>query len=437
MEFAHTMCNEDYRTAGSRKPEEGGDMHGLLKSSVIQDVFNMLYQNIKTIEEMNDQEFLAEGYSALGKCLYDYTSIISKKLQDLEHDGMKNDYFLFGAITVNNTVPFVKESDTFIAKALVSCGEFASLLVTEEEDFDDIISKLQDVQQEALSSTVNAILKKTVKKFIAYVFVPGKWYPGYNATSLVKIKKSNKMPAVVNITDDLNYGFEKLQPVLPPWDMIQLITLTLQRLLTHYCLKIFNSDDTKIGQREKGPTSNWIGTVYFKEDMNLIKELFKFWIKKTDPVGSDPDQIVDSHVSIMLLLLEIINKPQSDVELSTIIMSLAGLCPDFSVNDLKHITSERGFPKGMEEQLILKLADGRYLSEGATAFLPFSDVIQAPDEDEVQEKAPDAAAAEDEEEKEQEENDQMQKIQAAFEEATIDLENRGDDAMDMDDFLNQ
>lgn len=84
VEFAHAMCNADYTTAGidsnlpsssvlrkaeyagSKKPEEGGEFDGLLKSSTVQDVFNMLYQNIKTIEEMNDQKFLAEGYSVLG-----------------------------------------------------------------------------------------------------------------------------------------------------------------------------------------------------------------------------------------------------------------------------------------------------------------------------------------------------------------------------------
>ena len=47
---------------------------------------------------------------------------------------------------------------------MVSCGEYASMLVTEEEDFDDIIAKLQDVQQQALSSTVNALLKKSNDK---------------------------------------------------------------------------------------------------------------------------------------------------------------------------------------------------------------------------------------------------------------------------------
>ena len=83
-EFANAMCDADYTTAGidsnlpssyvlrkaecvgSTQPEEGGEFHGLIKSSTVQDVFNMLYQNIKTIEEMNDQKFLAEGYSVLG-----------------------------------------------------------------------------------------------------------------------------------------------------------------------------------------------------------------------------------------------------------------------------------------------------------------------------------------------------------------------------------
>ena len=39
----------------------------------------------------------------------------------MQHDGLKNDMFLFGAITVNNTVPFVKESDVFIAKVSLDC----------------------------------------------------------------------------------------------------------------------------------------------------------------------------------------------------------------------------------------------------------------------------------------------------------------------------
>jgi len=436
-DFAIAMCNEDYKTAGSRKPEEGGEYDGLLKSSTVQDVFNMLYQNIKTIEEMNDQQFLAEGYSVLGKCLYDYTSVISDKLNSLEHDGMKSDMFLFGAITVNNTVPFVKESDTFIAKAMVSCGEYASMLVTEEEDFDDIIFKLQDVQQQALSSTVNALLKKTCDKHLTYVFVPGKWYPGYDGASMQKkIKKSNKLPAVVSITDDLNYGFEKLQPVLPPWDMIQLITLTLQRLLTHYTLRIFTSDDMKIGTREKGLNGPWIGTAYYEEDMNLIKELFKHWIKKTDPGASvaDPDTIVDGHVGILTQLLSIINIDQSNPDLSEAVYKLSGDCPDFSVDKLMHIVDSRNLGN-MADGLKQKLGDGKFNSEGGSAFMPFSDVIRAPDEE--QEDAPnaedEAAAAE----AEGQDEETMQKIQAAFEDATIDLENRGDEAMDLEDFLDQ
>jgi len=439
-EFANAMCDADYTTAGSTQPEEGGEFHGLIKSSTVQDVFNMLYQNIKTIEEMNDQKFLAEGYSVLGKCLYDYTSVISQKLHSLEHDGMKNDMFLFGAITVNNTVPFVKESDVFIAKAMVSCGEYASMLVTEEEDFDDIIAKLQDVQQQALSSTVNALLKKSTDKHLTYVFVPGKWYPGYDGASMQKkIKKSNKLPAVVAITDDLNYGFEKLQPVLPPWDMIQLITLTLERLLTHYALRIFKSDDMKIGTREtKKPNSPWIGTAYFMEDMNLIKELFKHWIKKTDPGASvaDPDTIVDGLVGIMMLLLDLINIEKSDATtLGEKVEKLAWNCPDFDVDSLQHICDGRAFPTEMVAQLVRKLGDGKAESEGGSSFMPFSEVIKAPEEE--QEVAASAADEEAAEEAADVHEEAMQKIQAAFEDATIDLENRGDEAMDLDDFMNQ
>jgi hypothetical protein len=357
----------------------------------------------------------------------------------VQHDGLKNDHFLFGAITINNTVPFVKESDTFIAKALVSVGEYASMLITEEEDFDDIISKLQDVQQEALSSTVNAVLKKATDRHLTYVFVPGKWYPGYDgASTQKKIKKSNKLPAVVSITDDLNYAFEKLQPVLPPWEMIQLITLTLQRLLTHYTLGIFNSDDMKIGAREKGPNSPWIGTVYFREDMNLIKELFPYWIKKTDPGAAvaDPDDVVDSHIVIMTKLLDIINIDKADVALADTVFELSGLCPDFSEDKLMHIIDGRnvdGSWNAMKAGLIEKLSNGKFSSEGGSAFMPFSQVIRAPEEE--QEDAPNAEEEAAAAEMEEENADNMARIQAAFEDATIDLENRGDEAMDFDDFM--
>lgn len=54
-----------------------------------------------------------------------------------------------------------------------------------------------------------------------------------------------------------------------------------------------------------------------------------------------------------------------------------------------------------------------------------------------QEVAASAAAEEAAEEAADANEETMQKIQAAFEDATIDLENRGDEAMDLDDFMNQ
>lgn len=424
-EFVNEMINGDYDSASKAVKDPPED--GVLLSATTQDVFNMMYQNIDTIEQMNDPEFLCEGYKKLGDCLYDFTTTIKKKLAVMENAGTKNDHFLFGCTVINNTPFFLKQTDIFMAKAMASCGEYADLLSDGEQD--KIIGCLINVQSDAFDSLANAVLHRAVHRHIPHLFVHGKWY---DTRQFSKKSATAKPPVVISITDELHEHFQKVSNCLAKWEMMQFLTVVLQRLIAHYITQVFKTDAIKL--EEQTSMGTWKYTDLMMEDRHTICELFKHWVFKTDPM-EDPVQLVErEHMDVFNNLLSFINTPQSDSdELKASVRTLAKKFPDFNQNHMHHILDKRNLRQMADNLTTMAYIPGNAESETASvAFMPFTPVVMK----EVEaEGAVDEAALTEAELEEASKEEERCKIQAAFDEAAFDLENRADKDMDFDDFM--
>merc|ERR1712100_816244 len=69
-EFSATLADRDY--ADAAKPMKCAPEDGALKSAAVQDVFNMVYQHIDTIQGMNDSAFLNDGFEKLAECIKEH-----------------------------------------------------------------------------------------------------------------------------------------------------------------------------------------------------------------------------------------------------------------------------------------------------------------------------------------------------------------------------
>eukprot|EP00658_Telonema_sp_P-2_P044189 TRINITY_DN3203_c0_g1_i3.p1 TRINITY_DN3203_c0_g1~~TRINITY_DN3203_c0_g1_i3.p1 ORF type:complete len:749 (-),score=244.39 TRINITY_DN3203_c0_g1_i3:50-2296(-) len=258
-EFAEQIIDTNYDEAG--KAVDAPPEDGILKSAAIQDVFNMLYQNIDIIEQMNDPIFLCQGFKRLGDCLFDYTSQVKRKLAFMENALIKGDHFLWACTVINDTADFVKQSDIFVAKALASTSEYSELLVdadsadsssAEASKFEEITASLMGVQSEAFDALANTLLAHSVKRHISHLFVRGKWY---DTRQFGKKSASAKLPVIIQITDELHEHFRKIAPCLAAWEMLQLVTLVLRKLVAHYVNQIFLTD--AISLEEQTPDGLW------------------------------------------------------------------------------------------------------------------------------------------------------------------------------------
>lgn len=199
IEFAEVIVNQDFKKGKDYKPEDG-----ILRSAAPQDIFNIIWQNVDTIDEIAEAQFLVEGYMRIGMCLEEYIKAVERKLVYVPTgDEVKDQNYKFAVLTINNSDTFCKHSDDFLLKALASVSsEYHEQITKDGEagDIDDIGTKFKDAEAKAVGVLVEAAVKGSLTHMKS-LFKDGKWYPS----------KKKKEPVIVKMLDDMNIILKEIK----------------------------------------------------------------------------------------------------------------------------------------------------------------------------------------------------------------------------------